>query len=356
MLVLGLSLKVLSAVIAFGWAGWVLTKAKRNALYITWGLFSFCMGMFLIAEAFEHQLGAWRPWFVMFSGGTCSLAWLFTRSLFRPRPDIGRFELLLVGGIILPSLVRPILSLGGVALNIPPGTLSALLDGIWRAQTLLSSTALMLTLWEVARNWPEAEARTERQIRLTYLVLFGLMVLLNMAVLETAAFADALSLKTLIEGLCVITVYVMCTLALHYRDRHPLSAAKPIPAATDDDVELGRRLMRLLDREELYLNPDLNLSLLANALGETPNRVSRAVTAGLKATNVNQLINRHRIEHAQTRLDDPSQDALTILQIALESGFNSIGPFNRAFKTITDQTPRQYRQARAKSAEGVAAE
>jgi len=42
-----------------------------------------------------------------------------------------------------------------------------------------------------------------------------------------------------------------------------------------------------------------------------------------------------------------------ILTIALDAGFGSIGPFNRAFKTHTGLTPTEYRRARLGSVAGA---
>jgi AraC-like DNA-binding protein len=41
---------------------------------------------------------------------------------------------------------------------------------------------------------------------------------------------------------------------------------------------------------------------------------------------------------------DPSQADVPILTIALDAGFQSIGPFNRAFKAHTGMTPSAYRK------------
>lgn len=353
---LGVTLKLISALAALAWAGWVVASGKRSALYVSWGAFSLCMGLYMIADALGDQLGAWRPFFVMFSSGTCSLIWLFTRSLFRIDPQIGRFELILVGGIIAPSVIRFCISLVGGLMDLPPDALAPALEIIWRTQTLLSSTALMLTIWEVMRQWPDKDQTGERIVRAVYGGLFFGMVVLNMAVLEVPPFTQMPGLSMLLEGLCAVAIYVMFTFVLRYRQAHPLRPHKPAPPATDDDVALGGRLTALLDREHLYLNPDLTLAMLANALGEPPNKVSRAITAGLKAANVNQLINARRIARAKTVLADPAQDDMTILHVALDSGFNSIGPFNRAFKTQTGATPRQFRQARTHMTDALPAE
>jgi AraC-like DNA-binding protein len=50
------------------------------------------------------------------------------------------------------------------------------------------------------------------------------------------------------------------------------------------------------------------------------------------------------------RLADPAQDHLPVLTIALDCGYGSIGPFNRAFKARFGVTPSQYRNLRATEA------
>jgi AraC-like DNA-binding protein len=52
------------------------------------------------------------------------------------------------------------------------------------------------------------------------------------------------------------------------------------------------------------------------------------------------------VAEAKGRLADPRSDHLSILTIALDCGFASIGPFNRAFKAETGMTPMQFRKAR----------
>jgi AraC-like DNA-binding protein len=52
-------------------------------------------------------------------------------------------------------------------------------------------------------------------------------------------------------------------------------------------------------------------------------------------------------------LADPGQAEVPILTIALDAGFGSIGPFNRAFKAQTGLTPSEYRRARAGGVAGT---
>lgn len=43
-------------------------------------------------------------------------------------------------------------------------------------------------------------------------------------------------------------------------------------------------------------------------------------------------------------LADPDQAEVAVLTVALDAGFSSLGPFNRAFKAETGLTPTDYRR------------
>jgi AraC-like DNA-binding protein len=53
---------------------------------------------------------------------------------------------------------------------------------------------------------------------------------------------------------------------------------------------------------------------------------------------------RYRIDEAKAALADPAQKQVPVLTIAMDAGFQSIGPFNRAFKAATGQTPTEFRR------------
>ena len=53
------------------------------------------------------------------------------------------------------------------------------------------------------------------------------------------------------------------------------------------------------------------------------------------------------LSEAMAALSDPGQSGVPVLTIALDTGFGSIGPFNRAFKAHTGMTPTEYRRERS---------
>jgi len=50
------------------------------------------------------------------------------------------------------------------------------------------------------------------------------------------------------------------------------------------------------------------------------------------------------VSAAKTALSDPAQSRRQVLQIALDLGYGSIAPFNRAFRAATGVTPTTFRR------------
>ena len=92
---------------------------------------------------------------------------------------------------------------------------------------------------------------------------------------------------------------------------------------------------------EWFLIPSLSLKELAKRMHTNETYVSRAINLGLE-TNFNHFINQLRIEHAKELLASTRNN---VLEVALDSGFNSKSTFNRVFREMTGQTPTQFRKS-----------
>lgn len=104
------------------------------------------------------------------------------------------------------------------------------------------------------------------------------------------------------------------------------------------------RLQGLMLTEKPFLQPDLNLKQLAEMLGLSAHQLSQLLNQ-YKQQTFFDFINHHRIEHFKLLLKDPSVQHLSLLGLALESGFNSKAAFNTAFKKFTGLTPSEYKKA-----------
>jgi AraC-like DNA-binding protein len=126
-----------------------------------------------------------------------------------------------------------------------------------------------------------------------------------------------------------------------------LGEASPSEEGRRSAVEpaLLRRLQRLMTVERAYRREGLSIGSLAAELGVPEHRLRQLVNEGLGHRNFNAFLNRYRLDEAKAALADPEQKEVPVLTIALDAGFQSIGPFNRAFKADTNVTPTEFRRA-----------
>jgi TolB-like protein/AraC-like DNA-binding protein len=113
----------------------------------------------------------------------------------------------------------------------------------------------------------------------------------------------------------------------------------------DEQVELLKKeLLSYFNEEEPFLNPQLNLKLVADDLESTTNKISYVINTAFQL-NFNDFINSYRLKHFKTIALDPKNSHLTILGLAYDSGFNSKSVFNTYFKKIEGLTPRAWLKA-----------
>lgn len=104
----------------------------------------------------------------------------------------------------------------------------------------------------------------------------------------------------------------------------------------------GGWLKSVVKVERYYLDPELDLSSLAQKLGLHTHELSRIINTALKK-NFTDFINEYRVREAARKMHDPAYDHLSLLGIAYESGFNSQSSFSRIFKQATGKSPAEYK-------------
>jgi len=116
------------------------------------------------------------------------------------------------------------------------------------------------------------------------------------------------------------------------------------------DQKLVDALMRLMADERIYRHDNVTIGMLATRLAIPEYRLRRLINQRLGYRNFNVFLNEHRIAEAKAALADPSQAEVPVITIAMDAGFQSLGPFNRAFKADTGITPTEYRRLKASAA------
>lgn len=120
-------------------------------------------------------------------------------------------------------------------------------------------------------------------------------------------------------------------------------------AGAEADARLIRRLLESMERDHLYREENMSLKALADRLSISEYRLRSLINEKLGYRNFNSFLNTYRIAEVKRALADPDRAHYPILTLALTAGFQSIGPFNRAFKTMTGVTPTEYRANLRKS-------
>jgi AraC-like DNA-binding protein len=122
-------------------------------------------------------------------------------------------------------------------------------------------------------------------------------------------------------------------------DRSPISSA---------DRVLRQKLLALMDAG-YYRETGLSIRQLADELAYPEHQVRRLINGHLGFRNFSAFLNSYRIREAKRYLDDPERARTQVLNIALELGYASLGPFNRSFKALVGVTPTEYRQSGGES-------
>ena len=94
----------------------------------------------------------------------------------------------------------------------------------------------------------------------------------------------------------------------------------------------------------LYREAGLTISMLAKSLNIPEYRLRAFIHKQLGFRNFNAMLHQYRIEDSGNVLSDNENQDIPILTIALSVGYQSITPFNKAFREIKGVTPSEYRK------------
>ena len=120
-------------------------------------------------------------------------------------------------------------------------------------------------------------------------------------------------------------------------------------ASTDElklqqEAAFAERMYLLFEKEHVYLNPRLRLSELAMLLGTNRTYLSQYFNQNCESTFYD-FVNDYRIHHAKLLLHSTDD---TLETIAMNSGFNSLSTFRRAFVQREGMSPIEFRASNGK--------
>ena len=115
---------------------------------------------------------------------------------------------------------------------------------------------------------------------------------------------------------------------------NPRRAVEPI-------LPLIVRIDEAMEKDNLFLRPDLSIVMLAEQVGTNRTYASKAIK-DTKGVNFSDYVNRFRLDYALELMKKTPKDDIIIQNIAVQCGCGSIQTFYRYFKLFYNETPTQW--------------
>ncbi|MFM5885966.1 MAG: helix-turn-helix domain-containing protein, partial [Novosphingobium sp.] len=263
--------------------------------------------------------------FSLGAAATPGLFWLFAKTWFEDRTHIARRDLAL--------LVLAEANIAAMQLSFGSGsTFNTVTAILFRLSMLAFAAAGLWHAWR-GREGDLIEAR--RRLRLGIVVTVGLYVV-AIAVAEPAVYVGGAShaIISLIGSSIAFITLGLCAAMFAQRPGDLFGSAPRVAAAPRiaPDDPLALRLRTVMEQDKPHRDEALTIAALAARLGEQEYRLRRTINGALGHRNFAQFLNSWRLAEVKQALADPAQREVPILTIALDAGFGSLGPFNRAFR------------------------
>lgn len=304
----------------------------------------------LIDPPFRIDFGAFFPVINILRNLATAMFMLLCYKIFR---DAQRIPPVLWGAVaLLAFLEEPIEWLIDMdALHAPVRFFLA--EGL---PTLLQLCFIVLSLYWMLSDRDNDLIVERRRMRVWFFSVYACSVVASLGV-ERIGFGMALipwQAQYTIHMLLVFLGAMFSLWVLHLGQSAQtavIMGAEPIFAAgSAEDQEpqadlWAQRLKHLFEEDRLYREPGLTVGMLAERAGLPEYRLRKVIHEQLGFRNFNALLHHYRTAEVAEALRDPEQRATPILTLALSAGYQSLNPFNRAFRDIYDTSPSQYRRA-----------
>jgi AraC-like DNA-binding protein len=306
------------------------------------------------AHAVSYSIGSTSPVsishapLIALSTGNVVVFWLFTRALFDDA-----FKLRAWHGLVWTAVA--VFSFVNCMWLAPAGSVRISVIAV----NLVVLGFIVLAVTQTIASWSSDLVERRRSVRVFIVAASALYGGINAVLQILLPVGAAAEIANTVNSAVLAGVVAAISCAMMRVDGADLFAATPeiapvviVPghsaaAEAANDQKLVDALMRLMGDERIYRHDNITIGTLATKLGIPEYRLRRLINQRLGYRNFNVFLNNHRIEEAKAALSDPTQAEVPVITIAMDAGFQSLGPFNRAFKATTGVTPTEYRRLNA---------
>ncbi len=267
--------------------------------------------------------------------------WWFGRSLFEDDFRLRRLEWAAFAAFAFPVMAFRLREMG--ILSDVPVALDVLVNAV--------STAMMAHLaWTAWHGRRDDVIESRRRVRVWFAIALAIAAVFVLQA-ENLLYPDYdAQLSTMRAAVVLIMVGWGYFWLMRFHPEHLTFEPAPVaittaPSVDPRDKALHTRLLHLIEEENVYTEQGLTLHDLAERLGVPDHQLRALINKGMGHRNFSAFINGYRIEAAKRILRDPDKSRVQILTIAMDTGFGSLAPFNRAFRAAEGVTPTEFRNA-----------
>lgn len=228
----------------------------------------------------------------------------------------------------------------------------------WLGHNIVEAALVLHAVTTILRGRQEDLIEERRDLRISFLVAIAAFAFSIAAIEGVGLFIALPGFLNRINGVALVLVaFAGTVLLLQPRSllfappwRGPEASGATAGTANqmgglDPDQAALDRILALADQQQIWRREGLTIGMLAAEAGLPEHRARRLINTRLGCRNFSEFVNARRIAAAKQALADPTRLRTTVAEIAFELGFGSLGPFNRAFKEATGQTPTAWRRA-----------
>jgi len=337
----------LSAALSIAWR----PHRTRVAAYAAFAVSGIAAFMVASAPGIHAALGLAAFFINAWCLATPGVVWLLARALFEDRGDSKAWHAAAIGALVAVTLAG---DYGRFALGPLAGE-PVLAHGLLVAGRVGALALLLGACAMAVRHWRGDLVEERRRARALFVVVVG-SAFVALAGSEIVFGGAGAPMPVLIAGHVLLLALSLVLVQALARGGMPELFSEPLQRSSaqlsvvrSDGLEaaLATRLAQKMAERKLWRTEGLGIAALARELGTHEHRLRRAINRQLGYRNFNDFLHDYRLNEASARLADPAEAHLPVLTIALDCGYGSIGPFNRAFKARFGVTPGQFRNQRA---------
>ena len=229
---------------------------------------------------------------------------------------------------------------------------SNLFDWSILAMDILQLTFVVFAIYWTLKGW-RADLVADRRILRWFIIglqgaLIFTVVFLENFLLAGGSESNAEGQAFIVYSLALLT---LCMLIVALRFDF-VSLSNVIRKVAESNLEVSAASIRfdedsfnsVFGKEQLYREAGLTISTLAQKLSVPEYRLRSFIHKQLGFRNFNAMLHQYRVEDASELLIEHNKESVPVLTVALTVGYQSITPFNNAFRKIKGVTPSEYRK------------